>query len=304
MADLDGQLSIEDRLSAILEASDSTQDDGPDEEASAAPQPEIQPAQTEAPSAEVEGANASEEAPAPAVETTAPVASEAPKTNPEAPKVASERVVPEPSATPEAAAAISQQLQNITSFVQSLQADAAGKFSDIKTEADVLQMMQQTPERYNEFVIAQTRLSRAMQAQQVAQQEASKAYMAGEQQKLIKAIPDLADPEKGDALKAKLRAYAKAQGIPDNRQARSADEVIRLHREMTLADELNAYKSKEAEQVAKLAEANKKAAKAPPVQQPGSQRDTNTNEKVTTDFARFQKSGHLNDLAQALTHIL
>ena len=305
MAELDGQLSIEDRLSAILEAQDEPQDDGPEEEVSApSTTPEIQPAQTEAPSAEVEGANASEEASAPAVDTTAQAAPVQAKPEPVRSPELDQRLSEATQTQQQAAAARDQYLQRLNAIVPQLENAVAGEFADIKTPEDVFGLMQSDPNRYNQFVIANTRLNQARQAQQQASQEAVASYRSAEQQKLIKALPDLADPQKGEALKEKLRAYAKSQGIPDSRQARDADEVIRLHREMVMAEKLSALESEKAAQANKLAEANKKAAKAPPVQQPGAQRDTNTNEKASTDFGRFQKSGRLDDLTAALTHIL
>lgn len=304
MAELDGQLSIEDRLGAILEAQDEPQDDGPEEEVSAPVTPEIQPAQTEAPSAEVEGANASEEAPAPAVDTTAQAAPVTPKPEPVRSPELDQRLSEADKTQQQAAAARDQYLQRLNAIVPQLENAVAGEFADIKTPEDVFGLMQSDPNRYNQFVIANTRLNQARQAQQQASQEAVASYRSAEQQKLIKALPDLADPQKGEALKEKLRAYAKSQGIPDSRQARDADEVIRLHREMVMAEKLSALESEKAAQANKLAEANKKAAKAPPVQQPGAQRDTNTNEKASSDFGRFQKSGRLDDLTAALQHIL
>jgi len=304
MAELDGQLSIEDRLSAILEAQDGPEDNGPDEEVSAAPEPEIQPAQTEAPSAEVEGANASEEASAPAVDTTAQAAPVTPKPEPARSPELDQRLSEAQQTQQQAAAARDQYLNRLNAIVPQLEHAVAGEFADIKTPEDVFGLMQQDPSRYNQFVIANTRLNQARQAQQQASQEAVATYRSAEQQKLIKALPDLADPVKGEAMKEKLRAYAKSQGIPDSRQARDADEVIRLHREMVMADKLKAYESSEAHKATSLAEAQRKAANAPPVQRPGAQRDTNTNEKASTDFGRFQKSGRLDDLSAALTHIL
>jgi hypothetical protein len=304
MAELDGQLSIEDRLSAILEAQDGPEDNGPDEEVSAAPVPEIQPAQTEAPSAEVEGANASEEASAPAVNTTAQAAPVTPKPEPARSPELDQRLSEAQQTQQQAAAARDQYLNRLNAIVPQLEHAVAGEFADIKTPEDVFGLMQQDPARYNQFVIANTRLNQARQAQQQASQEAVATYRSAEQQKLIKALPDLADPVKGEAMKEKLRAYAKSQGIPDSRQARDADEVIRLHREMVMADKLKAYESSEAHKATSLAEAQRKAANAPPVQRPGAQRDTNTNEKASTDFGRFQKSGRLDDLSAALTHIL
>lgn len=273
-----------------------------------APATEIQP-QT-APEAEqsTDGVITSEDAQAPAGTVTAsPAVSEA-KPQPVSSPELDQRLSEANRTAQEAAAARDQYVQRLNAVVPQLEAVVAGDFADIKTPEDVFRLMQADPNRYNSFVIANTRLNQARQAQQQASQEAQQSYRNTEQQKLVKALPDLADPEKGEALKVKLRAYAKAQGIPDTRQARDADEVIRLHREMVMHDELQAYKSKEAEkeaeQVAKLAEANKKAAKAPPVQQPGVQRDTNKDDKASTDFSRFQKSGRLDDLATALQNIM
>lgn len=300
MSEFESEMDVVEALESYLNAAPETE--APVPEAPKPETPEIQP--QAAPEAEQtdDGVNDSEEAQAPAVETTAPVAAEAPKTNPETPKV-EQRVVPEPSAPTEADAATNQALQRINGIVQQLEVTAAGKFSDLKSEADVLALMQSDPNRYNEFVIAQTQLNRARQAQGQAQQEATSAYRAAEQKKLEKALPDLADPEKGQALRDELRAYAKSQGIPDSRQARDADEVIRLHREMVMAKELKALKAEKATQAKALEEASKKAAKAPPVQQPGTPRDTNKNEKASTDFSRFEKSGRLDDLAAYLNHI-
>lgn len=274
------------------------------EETSEAAQPEIQPQPAAEAQPVTDGVNDDEVAEAPVVESPAPVAAEAPKVNPEPAPKAEQRVAAEPSANTEADAAINQSLQRINSVVQQLETAASGKFADLKTEADVFALMQTDPQRYNEFVIAQTQYQRAKAAQVQVQQEAQRAYLSNEQKRLMKEIPDLADPDKGEALKAELRAYAKSQGIPDNRQARSADEVIRLHKEMTLAKKLAGYEAKEAAAAKALEDANKKAAKAPPVQQPGVQRDVNKNEKLETDFERFSKSGESEDLARYLQHII
>lgn len=300
MEDFESDSDLAAAVGAILDQQDATQSPEP----APAPQtPEIQP--QAAPEAEqpTVGVNASEEAQAPAVETTAPVAAEAPKPLLATPEVA-QKQSPEPSATPEADAARSQTLERVNNLVQQLEVSVGSKFADLKTEADVLNLMQTDPVRYNEFVIAQTQYQRAKQAQAHVQQEAMRAYEHGERQRLHKAIPDLADPEKGKALAEELRAYAKSQGIPDSRQARSADEVIRLHAEMKLAKEVAAFRAEKAKQEKALEEASKKAAKAPPVQQPGTQREVNKNEKLETDFERFSKSGRSDDLAQFLNHIL
>ncbi len=268
-----------------------------------APQTEIQPQPAAEAQPVQDGVNDSQPVQTEAVESPAPVAAEAPKPLLATPPVA-EKQSPEPSAAPEADAARNQTLERINNLVQQLEVTAHSKFADLKSEADVLALMQTDPGRYNEFVIAQTQYQRAKQAQVLAQQEASRAYVTAEQQRIRKAIPELADPEKGKALADELRAYAKSQGYAEDRQARSADEVIRLHKEMTLAKKVAAFEAREASAAKALAEAEKKAAKAPPVQQPGTQRDVNKNEKLETDFERFSKSGESEDLAKFLQHII
>lgn len=268
----------------------------------AAEKSEIQPQAAHEAEQTEGGANASEEAQASAVETRAPVTTEAPKpqlsTSPEL-----EQKLGEANQTKqEATAARDQYVQRLNAIVPQLEMAVAGEFADLKTPEDVFKLMQADPNRYNSFVIASTRLNQAKAAQQQAQQEAQQEYVKSEQAKIHKAIPDMADPEKGPALATQLRAYAKSQGIPDNRQARSADDVILLHKSMVMANELATLKGEKADQATKLAEANKKAANAPHVQKPGAQRDTNNGDKTSTDFERFQKSGRLDDLAAYLSH--
>lgn len=199
--------------------------------------------------------------------------------------------------SPEEETARNQTLERVNAIVQQLEVAAQGKFADLKTEADVLALMQTDPGRYNEFVIAQTQYQRAKQAQGQMHNEAKTAFERAEQQRLQKAIPDLSDPEKGEALKAELRAYAKSKGIPDSRQARNADEVIRLHEEMKLSKEVAALKAEKTAQAAALAKASEKAAVAPAVQKPGVARATSGNTKLQELEDRFAKTGKPEDLA-------
>lgn len=296
------EFDIVGRLEQILDAPEPVDTETPDTTPTITT--EIQP--QAAPEAEqtTEGVNASEVASAPVVDTPAPVVPEAPKPQPDSSKELEQRLSEVAQTKQEAIAARDQYLNRLNAIVPQLEAGIQGEFADLKAPEDVYRLMQTDPNRYNSFVIAQTRLNQARTAQAQASQEAQQSYISQEQKNLNKAIPELADTEKAPALVAELRAYAKSVGIPDNRQARSADEVIRLHREMTLAKELSAFKSEKAAQAKALEEANKKAAKAPQVQTPGVQRETNKDEKASSDLSRFQKSGHLNDLQALLTHIL
>lgn len=298
--DYDSEAGLAAAVQAALNA-----EAGPDIEVSESAQetPVIQP--QAAPEAEqtAEGVNDSEVAQAPVVGSPAPVAAEAPQPLLATPPVA-EKQGNEPSASPEADAARNQTLERINNLVQQLESVAQGKFADLKSPADVLALMQTDPARYNEFVVEQTKYQQAKAVQAQMQQEAARAFVSSEQKRLQKAIPDLADPVKGQALKDELRAYAKSVGIPDDRQARNADEVIRLHNEMKLAKEVTAFRAKEAAQAKALEDAGKKAAVAPPVQKPGVQHEVNKNAKLESDFARFSKTGEQEDLAAFLQHII
>lgn len=259
--------------------------------------PEIQPQAAAEESVSVEE---------PIAETAEAASNETPETpDPaEAPKpllATPEKVAPkqdiEPEATPEANTVTSQTLERVNAILQQLEATANTKFADLKSEADVLALMQTDPGRYNEFVIAQTQFQRAKQAQFAAHQEAKRVFEQAEQKRLVKAIPDLADPVKGKALKDELVAYARSVGIPEDRQARNADEVIRLHKEMSLAKEVAKFQALQAAQAKALEEASKKAATAPPVQKPGVTQPKNGNNKLQELEDRFNRTGKPEDLA-------
>ncbi len=306
MADFDSELDVVGALEKYLNIPD---------EAEAAPettveQPKPEPTQEIQPQAAPEaeqqesGASAAEVAEAPAVETQATPQPETPKPQPDRSQELEQRLGKAIQTEQEAAAARDQLLSRLNTIVPQLEAGIRAEFADLKSPEDVYRLMQTDPNRYNQFVIAQTRLNQASQIQQAQQAEAQKAFIAGEQKRLQEAIPDLADPDKAEALKVKLRAYAKSQGIPDNRQARNADEVIRLHREMVLADEVATLKAEKKARDEAIAKANEKAAKAPPVQKPGTQREVNKDEKAEADFERFTKSGRTDDLATALQNLM
>lgn len=257
---------------------------------------EIQPQAAAEESASVEEPVV-ESAQAASTETVTTPDPEAPKPLLATPDPVAPKQDAQPSTAPEVNPALNQTLERVGTLVQQLEAAANSKFADIKTEADVLQLMQADPARYNEFVIMQRQYQQAVFARSQVQQEAQKAYLTAEQQRLTKEIPELSDPVKGEALKAELRAYAKSQGIPDNRQARSADDVILLHRAMVLSKENATLKAEKASQAAALAKASEKAAVAPPVQKPGATRSEPVNTKLQELEDRFQKTGRPEDLA-------
>jgi hypothetical protein len=190
-----------------------------------------------------------------------------------------------------------------------MQAAIAGEFTDIKSQEDLLALADPNnanynPDRYNRYIMANQRLALAQREQTRVQQESVQATVRSELAQVSKVLPEFTDPDKGPALKEKLKAFAKSQNINLENRPFLASDVIALHKSMTAHEELAAFKAEKAKQETAVAEAAKKAAKAPPVQKPGVQRTGNKDEKATTDFSRFQKSGRVDDLAAFLQNIL
>lgn len=112
--------------------------------------------------------------------------------------------------------------------ISMLQSDPIG-YMEAKAEYDV------QAAQYNQAV---QMYQANMQALQQQQQEAFQAHLAEQQKALHEAIPDLADPEKGVAIKSKIRAVAvenygftedELRGIADSRQARVLYDAMRYH---------------------------------------------------------------------------
>jgi hypothetical protein len=271
--------------------------------AQAAPpvQDEIQPQEVDEPSAEVEG-NVSEVAEAPAVEVPNPVTAEKPPAQAASSPELEQKLSEADKATREASAARDQLLGQLNAIVPQLQAALSGDFADIKSQEDLLALADPSsatynPDRYNRFVMANQRLQMATQHQQRLHAENVQSTVRSEMAKVAKVLPDLADPEKGPALKQKLISYAKTQNIDVTNRPFLASDVVLLNRAMTLEQEVAAFRKEKATREASLAKAEEKAAKAPPVQQPGSARTDKSGDKATDLWGRAQKSGRIDDLA-------
>lgn len=257
----------------------------------------------------------SEEAKAPAPEKV----TEDPKPVPTPPKADSpdpglvQRMAEAERAKSEAEAAKSQYLNALNTIVPQLQAQIQGAFPEIKSQEDVLNLMQTNPERYNQFVIAQTRLQvaaqhqqRALAEQQQSQRQQFETMQQEELKKLPTLIPELANPEKAPALAKKIQDYAKAQGYtPMQLAMASANDFKIIYRAM-MADE---YEAQTAVQQKELEEAKtvaaQKAKGAPPVQKPGNtQPQDNQRNAMRDDFKRLQKSGRVEDAASIFSRML
>lgn len=247
-------------------------------------------------------ANTGEEVKTPASEA-APV-TEQPKAQPSVSPEMELRLSEAEKVTKEAATVRDQALTTLNVLVPQLVASIKGRFPDINTDEDLARVGQTDPARYNEFVLEMGKLQRGQTAQRQAQEAVARETQANEQKrrseelgKLQKVIPDFADPEKGRALEAKLLKFAESKGIKPS-SSWGAAEVQLLHEAMTASEA-------KASQESALKAAQAKAKDAPPVQKPGSVRESNgKDEKVRDDFQQLQKSGHWRDAARVFGNIL
>lgn len=306
MGDFDGELDIVAELDKILAAPPSAAEDGPEPvdetDASQITAPKIEPeAEEQEDAPEVEAAEG-EEAEAPAVELQAPDAVAKPKAQID-PDL--DRKMGEATKTALEAEAVRNQYANaLNVIVPQLQAAVMGEFADIKSQDDLFALAERDPARYNRFLLAGHKLSLVQKEQARVQQETTQNIIRTELDKVSKKLPDYTDPVKGPALREKLMAFAKVEGIEVENRPFIASDVLVLHRLMTAQEKVAGFEAEKAKQQTQIAEAGKKAAKAPPVQKPGVQRTTNKDDKATTDFSRFQKSGRVDDLASFLQNIL
>lgn len=254
----------------------------------------------------------------PAVQATEASADDEPtETKPEPAKPARdpeevERKVREAdSAKSESIVARDKLLSELNSYVPQLAAAIQGEFSDIKSREDLYAMADSKspkydPDRYNRFIIAESRLRDASAKQgELATAKASE-WTAQEKVKLEKLLPDLKDEKKGPALAKRIGDYASKAGYTDWQiRAASATDIHNLHKAM-MYDDYQAKSAAEAKkQEVELAKAQKKASVAPPVQKPGTQRDTSgKEERAISDFNRLRKSGHIDDAAAVFKHII
>jgi len=242
-------------------------------------------------------------------------ASEVPATDPEPKQAAPAPVqqVPQPQAAKaptEAETARNQQLQQFQQTALIAQASIQNEFSDLKSMADVFALMDpNSPKfdvnRYNRLAFLNSQLQYASGEQQKLQgtmerekTEAARQAWKDEQDRLVKLMPELADPVKGPTVARELQDYALKRGIkPERLSSYTADEFVALKELMDL------QKAKAA-QPASVAEAKAKAAKAPPVQKPGVRSTTDKSQKIQTDFERLQKTGRTDDAARVFLNLL
>lgn len=215
------------------------------------------------------------------------------------------------TAKSESLAARDKLLDTFNILVPQLSAAIQGEFADIKTREDLYaladsQNPKYNPDRYNRFVLAESRLRDAQSKQGELAVAKATEWTASEKIKLEKLLPDLRDATKGPALAKRIGDYASKAGYTDWQiRSASATDIFNLHKALMYDERVakDAAEAKKAE--TELAKAQKKAAVAPPVQKPGTQRDTNSNEdKARSDLNRLHRTGSVKDAAAVFRHII
>ena len=151
-------------------------------------------------------------------------------------------------------------------------------------------------EREKQLAAVRAEQSRIAQQQQAEQQERLNAHLQAEGLKLQEAIPEMADPAKGQAIRTDIRNYAKKIGFSDQELSQVYDSraVTALYKAMQY-DKLTAGKQ----------DAVKKVAQAPRMMRPGTStpeaRETQEGKKLREQLRR---SGNKNDAARIFERLL
>lgn len=186
-------------------------------------------------------------------------------------------------------------------FIPALHAQIQDKFAGV----DWLKLSQENPAEYvklqAEATVANQRLHMAMAEQQRIQSESEakrKAdysdYLKGEQEKLAKKLPVLADPEKGKAFKADMKSYLKESGYTDAEISSLGD-----HRAALIAYKAMQYDKAQKAKTAVQAQVVQK--NVPKVQKPGTATRVDPKAAAVSDATdRLRKSGKVEDLAAVL----
>ena len=152
-------------------------------------------------------------------------------------------------------------------------------------------------EREKQLNAVRAEQQRIAQQQQAEQAEKLKAHLAQEAQKLSEAIPQFADPVKGQALKADIRNYAKnTLGFSDQELSAAYDSraILSIYKSM-MYDKL----------VGSKPEMTKKVNQAPKMLKPGtSTPEARVTQEVKQMRGRLKQSGRAKDAASLFERFL
>lgn len=198
----------------------------------------------------------------------------------------------------EAAKVRDQYAQRLAIIEQMLTSQPEENLAELK-ENDPIQYAVKVAERAERdkqlAAIRQERQTLAMR-QQADQQERLQNHLAQEGERLRTAIPDFADPVKGEVIRKEVKEFAKSIGFSDQELAQVYD-----HRAvMTL------YKAMQYDKLQKSRpEATKKVAQAPRMMRPGTStpeaRETQESKKLRE---QLRKSGSKGDAARLFERLL
>lgn len=137
---------------------------------------------------------------------------------------------------------------------------------------------------------------RIMQQQEYDRQQQMRQMVAVESEKLVAAVPEFADPNKGEVIRKEIRTYGKQMGFSDEELANVFDSraVLTLYKAMQY-DKLQSSKPA----------VNKKVSEAPKAIKPGvsKPRDSNS-EELKKLKARAKSSGRVADAASVFERFL
>lgn len=144
-------------------------------------------------------------------------------------------------------------------------------------------------ERDKQLNAVRAERERIAQQQEHERQQHLQRQIAEESQKLVAAVPEFADPQKGDSLRKSIRDFGKSIGFSDQELASVYDSraVLTLYKAMQY-DKL----------VASKPEVTKKVSQAPKVIKPGvSQPRDSASDELKKLKARARESGRVADAA-------
>jgi hypothetical protein len=155
-------------------------------------------------------------------------------------------------------------------LLQTLQAQQAGEFADIKTQSDVMRMATEEPARYLRWDAYNKQLGAVQQQVQEAQQRQQQDQLqhftkwSEEQDKLFaEKEPDILDPVKAPKLKEAAISELRNSGFTDNELASLWNGVFRDARVQLLINDAVKYRN------AKQSVAKPAPKPIPPVHRPG-----------------------------------
>ena len=151
-------------------------------------------------------------------------------------------------------------------------------------------------QRREQMAAVQAEQQRIAYQQHSEHQQRLVNIVAEEQQKLAQAIPEFADPQKGETVRGEIRTYAKQLGFTDQELA----QVYDSRAVMTL------WKAAQYDKLlSQKPGVQKKVAEAPKVLKPGTSRPVNTEEMAIRDQRKvLKKTGKARDAAAIFERFL